>query len=561
MAMIVPKYERQISRVSPSVSTPQELPPPEAAFGGEKAKALQNLGETGQKIAGLMVQRAQERQTELMVRDNQNKDTAFGQIMLDYQYNNGLDDNGRPKGLLNRKLEQADGITQEFNQTYLKLRKQLLDSIPDVEQKDALARMLDARFETIQNRIVTHERQQIDESFKLSHESSLTLQETEAAQLQDSASLSMAIDKAVGTQENLNRFMGYDPETAKVKNNEAVTKIAKSAFKSAVINSIDLSQTKSFLNGIKDKISQSVYNEISEDIEKTQKQNAEKIKRIQAENVQLTKLAVDKAEDDLVVKKINNQLTEVDVREALSQGAIRPKFADSLSKSLISLKTVDAKTDPATYSDMVDLILSPNRKASEVREKLLNAYNEGGLSETDFKQLYKTRIIPSQTGQHFSIAEEYSDEMAKANEPPRLGFIRTAVEMLKTFGQVANAANPLTITAPLIKQLFNRIEAGNTPDNGIQEVAKELVKEKIKSDNPIVGFLDDVPNAIATKGAIKHAYPGSTKLKPESTYKGELDRQAKYEIGDTVTYNNKEYIVVDFDSDGEPLLEEAENAR
>jgi hypothetical protein len=109
--MKIPIYEKQTSRITPEVSTPQLLRPPAAAFGTETAEATQNLGETGQKIAGLMVQRAQERQKELMVADTLNRDTAAGQILQDLQFSDELDDKGRPKGLLNRRLEQSQGIT------------------------------------------------------------------------------------------------------------------------------------------------------------------------------------------------------------------------------------------------------------------------------------------------------------------------------------------------------------------------------------------------------------------------------------------------------------------
>ncbi len=78
----------------------------------------------------------------------------------------------------------------------------------------------------------------------------------------------------------------------------------------------------------------------------------------------------------------------------------------------------------------------------------------------------------------------------------------------------------------------------------------------IKSDNPVTGFLDDVPNVIATRSGIKQGYPGSTALKVDSNYKGELESNAKYELGDVVTHNGKNYTVTDFDTDREPLLEE-----
>lgn len=568
--MQVPVIERQVKEEIPTIPTPQISGPVRGAFKEDVAQSLEKLGQVGMQFGTTLLEHMQKQayfKAEARGKEAANQFAlAQSDLLNSTEPKDIQDEKGNIRttitGLLNRKNFYAHDALFEYKQQMEALANEYAEQFKDDPVAlNIFKELVDTSYKTGYQTVNEHEAREWRNGQNNIYVSTAANLINQAEIAQTPELLSGVLGNLIKNNDSMASFDGWDAETAQKHKDDSVLKAIKRATLGRLNATGSVDEAHNLLDAIKDKLPQPTYDEIKQDIEKVAVQNAEKIRRIQAENTRLTKFAIDKAEDDLVVKKINNQLTEADVREALSQGAIRPKFADSLIKALISLNTVDVKTDPATYGDMVDLVLSPNRKAGEVREKLLDAYNEGLLSETDFKHLYTTKMIPSQAGRGYSVAEEYSDEMAKANEPPRLGFIRTAVEMLKTFGQVANVANPLIITVPLIKQLFNRIEAGKTPDNGIQEIAKELVKEKIKSDNPVVGFLDDVPNIIATKGAIKTAYPGSTKLKTESTYKGELDTQEKYEVGDTVTHNGVEYIVVDFDTDGEPLLEEAENAR
>jgi len=490
--MRVPVYEKSIQRIVPSVSTPQELLPPEAAFGGETAKALQNLGETGQKIAGLMVQRAQERQKELMVRDNLNKDTAFGQIMLDYQYNNELDDKDRPKGLLNRKLEQAQGITQEFNQTYFKLRKQLLDSIPDVEQKDALARMLDTRFETIQNRIVSHERQQTNKSIELSHKSSLALQETDAAQLQDSPSLSRAIDKALATQENLNRFMGYDPETAKVKNGGAATRIVKSAVLSTLKTTENLTLAQSLLDGVKDRLSgDEKYNEIKEEIIKGYDTMQSQMEKIRLESRVANRF-------DYIGRIADGTLGWENSAEIIRGIATTdPELAEAMNKVSKSKKGYFVEEiNNEAFQELANDIFKA-KDAESISKFLLQALKEN-------KNISRDRLAIL-----VNAAREKAKELPlliknQKTASPKSSFWNSAWDVIML-------SNPLTAPVVLMNTI-TRTKAENAQGEQILNIANDEVRLQRLKDNPEIARLP--------KKGKKHrdAYGNEAIVYPDGTY-------------------------------------------
>jgi len=489
MGIRVPEYTRKVETVVPNLSTPRLLRPPEEAFGVDSARALQNLGNVGQKIASLMVQRAQERQKELMVRDNLNKDTAFGQIMLDCQYSNDLDDNGRPKGLLNRKLEQAHGITQEFNQTYSKLRKQLLDGVKDPGQQNGLAEMLDSRFESIQSRVANHERQQTDESIKVAHESNQALQENDAAQLRDGTSLINAIGKAVVINDDYNRFMGYDENTAQVKNGEVATKIAKSAVIST-LNTNGLLPAQRLLNDVKDRIPKSAFDDLSKQIEIDAKQTTERA-RFQA------MVAQDQTESGLIDKYFKGELSRDEVKQLHFNNKISDGFAKTMINNLNSLERINAKTNSKTFNKIAEDILDSSNKPEDIRNNLLAKNAVGELSDADFQILYTFNQ---------SITKETVDKaMPKRTWLQRLfnngkdkGLRQEVItQMFKEYAQrISQGDDPAKAVSEIISTHLDNHLAEEAKKPNRQYAVNPETKQKIYSEDGGLTWRDDQTNKV-----------------------------------------------------------------
>ncbi|MFA5350256.1 MAG: hypothetical protein WC357_02860 [Candidatus Omnitrophota bacterium] len=467
--MKIPTYERQTSRITPEVSTPHPLRPPAAAFGTESAEALQNLGEAGQKIASLMTQRAQERQKELMLRDNMNKDTAFGQMLFDIQYNDKTDENGRPKGLLNRKLEQAQGITEEFNQTYFKLRKQILESTPDIEQQNVLAKMIDSRFETVQNRIANHERQETDKSIGLAHKSSLDLQENEAAQIRDNSSLSAAIDKAVATQESFNRFMGYDPDTAKVNNGEAATKIVKSSILSTLKTTGNLTQAQALLDSVKDRLpGNEKYNEIKDEIIKGYDGMQSQAEKIQLEN----KIA---ARFDYIGQIANGTLPWENSAETIKTVATKdPELAEAMKKVFEAKGRYAVEDfDNEGFQNLAKDIFKA-KDTETISKFLLQALK-------DNKNISRDRLaILVDAARERSKELPLSVKGQKAASPKR-SFWDSAWDAIML-------SNPLTAPFVLMNTI-NRTKAENAQGEQIVNIANDEIRKQRIKDNPVISTL------------------------------------------------------------------------
>ena len=468
--MKVPVYERQVKDiVTPQVSTPHALRPPAAAFGTETAEATQNLGETGQKIAGFMARRAQERQKELMVADTLNRDTAAGQILQDLQFSDELDDKGRPKGLLNRKLEQSQGITEEFNKRYFKLRKEFLENTPDIEQQNTLARMLDARFEAVQSRIANHERVETDKSIGLAHKSSLDLQENEAAQIQDSSSLSVAIDKAIATQESFNRFMGYDPDTAKVSNGEAAARIVKSAVLSTWKTTGNLAQAQALLDSAKDRLpGNEKYNEIKDEIFKSYGDMQSQENKIQLENKIADRL-------DYIGRIANGTLPWENSMDLIRSIAIKdPELAEAMNKVFKSKKGyfVEDVNNEAFQELAKDIFTA--RDSEDVSKFLLQALKEN-------KNISRDRLaILVDAARERAKELPLSVKGQKAASPKR-SFWNSAWDAIML-------SNPITAPFVLINTV-GRAKAENAQGEQILNIANDEIRKQRIKDNPIIGTL------------------------------------------------------------------------
>ncbi len=110
--MRIQTAERQ---VQPNV-VPRGVDPGQGAFGGGVSGAGAEVGNTLQKLGALMQQRAIERQQELDERDVVNAELGYRSEMDNMLLN-------KDTGLLNKKLEQAQGIGNLFMEQEAEIRK------------------------------------------------------------------------------------------------------------------------------------------------------------------------------------------------------------------------------------------------------------------------------------------------------------------------------------------------------------------------------------------------------------------------------------------------------
>jgi hypothetical protein len=544
--MRVPTYEKQTSRITPTVSTPQELRPPAAAFGTEMAEATTRLGETGMKIASAIMQRAAERRKELMAKQVFEQDTLFRQEMQNVLYNDQVDKNGKPLGFLSRKLDQTQNITPEFDQAYSNIKKKYLNNVAAPEQKDALARMLDSTYLSHRDNIIRHERNQIDQSIQNSFKSNLDIQVNDAAQLQDGPSVIRAIDAAIVTQDTLSKINGYDEKTAEAQRIDVRGKVAKTAFSSAMAEN-NLIKAQSIYNAVKGKIPAEIAEKMKEQVEsgipygiaiqdafldpistrKKLETNAydikDPVKRKAAydfTNTLAERMITDSQEtrhNELLDNLAKGKLTLTDIENEMQIpediGGLKKKILVNYQKAIqngiqkdlnrmLTEKTPDK--DPTArakavkqYVDLIDAFVNEDTDKWHAREKLAEAYTDGIINsqEAVFLNNLKTNLKNIEFNRN-------------------TGPINSAIKSLKSWMGKNNASDEeITLR---VKQLLGTLQQGQANP---QDAAKAIMQNHIYQKIPEAATLSPkgqlMMDAYGNKAIV---YPDGT-IEPVVTYK------------------------------------------
>ena len=535
MSIKVPVYDKQINRVTPNVPEGVTLRPPSGAFGTDVAEATTRLGETGLKIADAIMQRGIERQKEIAAKQIADQDTSFRTEMQNVLYNTENDENGRPVGILARKLDQSQGSTLEFDQKYPEMKTRYLNSVSSQFQKDTLSKLLDATYTSNRDAIIRHERQQSDESIKNSLESNIDIQANDAAQLQDGPSVVRAIQQVEGVQTALNKVSGYDPKTAETKLIEARGKIAKSAFATA-IDEKNLPKAQSIYDSIRGRVSSETELKMKEEIESgipykiaiqdafldpigtriKLKENLYNIKNPVKRKAafDFTNTLADKVITEQQETKFNGlldnlsqgKLTLTDVENEMQvpedRGGIKKtilvKYQNALQSGISKdlnrmLKEETPDNEPTArakkvkqYTDLIDNFLNDSVDKWHAREKLAEAYADGIVNSQEAVFLNK-------------LKSGLNDIEWNRSTGPVRNKVKAVLGWLK-----GNNASDEDITLNL-KKLLGTLQTG---EGDPQEVSKSLMQDHVYSKIPTAPTFSPNGQLVAdSDGILKIVYP------------------------------------------------------
>jgi len=504
MSIKVSVYERTTNRITPQISTPQEFRPPEAAFGGNVAEALQNLGETGQKIAGAIMQHGLKLQQEKQDEEALNIETAYRQDMQNRAYDDtsetvkiGNQDVERPKGFLNRELGKAEGATQEFDKLYLEkggIRDQYLTGLSDYQIKK-LAPALDNYATSLRDNIIQHEAKQRSLNFKNITDANVAQKTLDASTIRDPKLLGLAIDDAVETARSYNSR--FDPATQKINNEKITSDIIESSVILTLKTTGNLTQAQSLLDGVKDKLSgDTQYNEIKDKLVK-----GYNVLKSQTEKIKLESKVSDRF--DYIGKIANGTLSWEDSDKIIRGIAIKdPQLAEAMQANVDSqgeYLSEDPKNE--AYSDLVKNIFTAGSK-EEVSNFLIEA-----LNTTANKEISRDRLAIL-----VSAAQERAKSLpAGANDEP---------------------------TALNAKQ--NEIDAG----------VKSIINTKNKQFS-VGDMLTNFLKGITSGQSATEAHSDAVKSEINRTN----SLSVKHKVGDIITNSKGESAeIVGFNDNGSPML-------
>jgi hypothetical protein len=341
----------------------------------------------------------------------------------------------------------------------------------------------------------------------------------------------MAIDKAIATQENLNRFMGYNPETAKVKNGEAITKIVESAINSQILSNPP--NALKMLNDVKDKIPADEYAKLQKkteegfidyDIQRDTSTDTEQsfvYKQLQlgdkgyysflsadarTKALEKSQLKIgrnrrysdymlnknqDQNERKMLVDWIDGKLDIEVVKNSLLNNDIRRSFGEKMLKKYYSL--APENTDYKVYNQIREL-QNTNTPPEEINKLIIE--NSDKLNPSDIKDL---------------INKTYSEVDQKQKI-----MIRYNANALKDWAEKSLLDNNQELSSNIVYEFHRRVNQENAQGARIDEIAQELQREKIKELYPPTALMKDVPNFVADRKRLRKVYERESKLRGKS---------------------------------------------
>jgi len=465
MGIKVPTYERKVDTVVPSLSGPSRLRPPDEAFGGDSGRALQNFGAVGEKIAQHITRIAYEKQDMEVL----NRETAFRQDWQNRLYNKNeetvKDTNGqdiqRPRGYLVRELGHADGVTKEADITFQDVKKQYLDGLSQY-QYNKLAPALDTYYSSVRNGLVSHEAEQYRQNLKNSIESNITQKTNDAATIRDGKSLGFAIDDAVNSA--IPYSSRFDKATREVNNEEIAKKIIESSTISTLKNTGNLEASQGLLDSVKDKISQTGYDELKSKLVK-----GYDALQSEAEKIRLESRVKDRF--DYIGKIANGDLNWENSTETIRSVATKdPEMAEAMKK------VFESKGGGYLAEDF------NNEGFQGLAKDIFTAKDTEGISKFLLQALKDNKNI---SRDRLAILVDAATE--KAKELPLSSGNKKGANPQRGFWSGAWDAIQLTnpITAPFVlMNTIKRAKTENAQGEQVIQIAHDEIRKQRLQDNP-----------------------------------------------------------------------------
>jgi hypothetical protein len=196
----------------------------------------------------------------------------------------------------------------------------------------------------------------------------------------------------------------------------------------------------------------------------------------------------DENEAKMLVSWADGKLSEQDVKDGLLNMNIRRPFAEKMFKKLYDSPVVE--TDYGTYVKIRSAQVA-GASTSEIAQSVLD--NSDKLSASD-----KKRLIDK------SFTE--SDKQLKAK-------IKYNADALKIWSirNLSTAKNDLS--DDVVYEFHRRIDAENAQGARVDEIAQEVIKDKIKENIPSTAIMADVPNFVAERNNMRRVFEKNSKLK------------------------------------------------
>ncbi|NJO00345.1 MAG: hypothetical protein HC880_00515 [Bacteroidia bacterium] len=387
----VPKYNRQVQLDTPNIPSVNIPQAPRAAFGEDVIQANKGIGNVVSGIGKMLQQRQKEKydleQDQLETKTYGQYEIAKQDILFNTETENANvngQDIERPKGILNRKLGQSAGSTEEY---YVKANKYAMETLKNIKDPNTKAKLA-ARFSqdviSTRERVIKHESNEYTSDKINTFASGVQTSLNNAFRVTNENELDIQIENALINQDNLNRIVGVDPQTAQNNLNDILSKVIGNA----VTGSFDYDKTGQTARAIVAHVKNNIRKE-------------EEIKLNDLIDKGLSKISKEKTEE-LANKFLNDELTIDEVMansRPKEEGGIGAKqaeqFINKIKKHQMSemANIYENIPDSQKYIDVINSTLLDETDSVKFKKILIDAYSDGTLNKQEKDQLIKLKSI------------------------------------------------------------------------------------------------------------------------------------------------------------------------
>lgn len=452
------------------------------------AKANANLGKTLNSISDLIVSHAEEQnklKNEAWIADT---DTHFrlglqNKLLSDAPETVKVDgqDVTRPSGILNRKLNQANGSLQEFDSYYTETRNSYLTQTKNPELQQKLAKQLDDQYINSRNMVISNESKQGRAALVTSQMSNAKQQVHDAAAINDPDQLLKAIDNISSTSKQISDINGDDPITADKTRLEFNGNVVSNSVISTLNATGDLEKAQGLLDASKEYINPDRYEKISSMLttgsERIQKQNlrVQTAKEIGNQAEWLTNLADGKL----------SWMSVDDVGGAVNSGQISERFGAALTDVIKAQGKYEPRADEnENYPAFIESVYKA-KDQTELHSSLLNILQDHkNMSQEKLSVLINGAM---NRGKNLPLSVKQGDDPQISSEQIQQD---SGAQAIVNYGKSSGLSNNQVAD---VYQNYNQSIAAGKP---VKEAYDTAINAQIVKNYPVVATMEGTPHAV-----------------------------------------------------------------
>lgn len=509
------KIQDYSQQITPGVANTPELPSPNLGVGLQAVKEIGNanisLGETFQNLGERLSKHAQEQQKLKNDAWIASTDTTFRLGLQDKLFNEGqetLNINGqdvtRPAGILNRKLDQASGSLDEFDNYYKTQRSQYVSQIKDADMAIKLGEKLDSNYVSARELVIKNEAKQGRDTLVNSQVSNAKQQIHDAAAITDTEGLLKAVDNLGRTSSQISQIKGEDPTTAEKFRLEQNGSLVASTITSVLNSTGDLAKAQEILDSVQEHIEPDRYDKLNTMLST----GAEKIQR-QQERAQTVQAIGNEAQylTDLSSGKLSWMNTD-DIARDVRAGKISEKFGLAMTSVVQS----DGKYTPTSaenenYPKFIDSVFKA-KDQEELHKSLLNILEDHkNISQEKLSVLINSAMS---RGKNLPVSTKHGDDPQISPEQVQKDSGALAVV---NWGRRNGLSN--SDISDAYQNYISSVDSGKS----VKESIDMASKTSILKNHPEVANREDVPNMILDKNSpIRVVFPKNVSIYPDRVY-------------------------------------------